>query len=78
MKVSKHADYFNEWCDVQDILTEILSEQSWGVVDWVDVWRCWVSSSLDSGTTLDMVNTNQITRMVKLPSQVTYSTGCQK
>lgn len=35
---------------MQDILTEILSEQEWGVVDWVEVWRAWVSSSLDTDT----------------------------
>ena len=36
---------------MKDILTEILSEQEWGVVDWVEVWRCWVSSSLHTDTT---------------------------
>lgn len=29
-----------------DILTEILSQQEWGVVDWVGVWAAWVGSCL--------------------------------
>lgn len=29
-----------------DILTEILSQQAWGVVDWVEVWKAWVGSGL--------------------------------
>ena len=34
----------------QDILTELLSEQEWGVVDWVEVWSCWVGSKIKMGS----------------------------
>ena len=50
---------------VKDILTEILSEQEWGVVDWVEVWRCWVGSALD---THDQVSWSQ--NIVSVPSPV--------
>ena len=52
----------------QDILTEILSEQEWGVVDWVDLWRCWVTSSVTSSPHL---TSHLVPRLLKLPSQLT-------
>ena len=67
-----HVDDF-----VQDILTEILSEQEWGVVDWVEVWRCWVSSSLDtchSAWSEDM-GPGHVTRSIQLSSQVSNMTA---
>ena len=60
-----------------DILTEILSEQEWGVVDWVEVWRCWVSSSLDTTdprVTGDCPGPGHVTRLVTLPTQVRRDT----
>ena len=63
---------------VQDILTEILSEQEWGVVDWVEVWRCWVCSSLDTSdprVTGDCPGPGHVTRLVTLPTQVSRDTG---
>ena len=51
----------------QDILTEILSEQEWGVVDWVEVWRCWVGSKIKIGFKED----SETPKVVKLPQQVT-------
>ena len=61
----------------QDILTEILSEQEWGVVDWVEVWKCWVSSSLDpchSAWSEDM-GPAHVTRSIHLSSQVRNMTA---
>jgi len=56
----------------QDILTEILSEQEWGVVDWVEVWRCWVTCQLHTDTCHSWPDAQQqYTRIIKLPSQVT-------
>ena len=63
--------------NMQDILTEILSEQEWGVVDWVEVWRCWVSSSLDtchSAWSEDM-GPGHVTRSIQLSSQVSNMTA---
>jgi hypothetical protein len=51
----------------QDILTELLSEQEWGVVDWVEVWRCWVGSKIR----LDTVEETGTPKVVKLPQEVT-------
>ena len=51
-----------------DILTEILSEQEWGVVDWVELWRSWVSSSI---TTDQSSTSHLVPRLLKLPSQLT-------
>ena len=63
--------------NMQDILTEILSEQEWGVVDWVEVWKCWVSSSLDtchSAWSEDM-GSGHVTRSIQLSSQVRNMTA---
>lgn len=56
----------------QDILTEILSEQEWGVVDWVEVWKCWVSSSLDSRHSAwsEDMGPGHVTTSIHLSSQV--------
>ena len=52
----------------QDILTEMMSEQEWGAVDWVELWRCWVTSSLSTAHT---DTCRLVPRLLKLPSQVT-------
>ena len=52
----------------QDILTEILSEQEWGVVDWVELWKCWVTSSV---RTVQSDSSHLVPRLLKLPSQLT-------
>ena len=52
----------------QDILTELLSEQEWGFVDWVEVWRDWVGSQIKAG--VDYEETG-CPRMVRLPQEVT-------
>ena len=49
-------------------MTEILSEQEWGVVDWVEVWRGWVSCSLD--TSEQTTCPGHVTRSIHLSSQV--------
>ena len=62
---------------MQDILTEILSEQEWGVVDWVEVWKCWVGSGLDtchSAWSEDM-GSGHVTRSIQLSSQVRNMTA---
>ena len=51
----------------QDILTEILSEQEWGVVDWVELWKCWITSSL---STAHPDTSRLVPRLLKLPNQV--------
>jgi len=51
----------------QDILTEILSEQEWGVVDWVEVWGCWVGSKIKLGKE----QYTETPKVIKLPHQVT-------
>jgi len=51
----------------EDILTEILSEQEWGVVDWVEVWRCWIGSKIETSMVEDPVTP----KIIKLPNQVT-------
>eukprot|EP00092_Neocalanus_flemingeri_P030171 GFUD01032749.1.p1 GENE.GFUD01032749.1~~GFUD01032749.1.p1 ORF type:complete len:474 (-),score=77.39 GFUD01032749.1:115-1536(-) len=51
----------------QDILTEILSEQRWGVVDWVEVWGCWIGSKIKIG----MEENSEPPKLVKLPQQMT-------
>jgi len=53
----------------QDILTELLSEQEWGVVDWVEVWSCWVGSKIKIGSE-DLTDTPMV---VPLPQEVTAS-----
>jgi len=53
----------------EDILTELLSEQEWGVVDWVEVWRCWVGSKIKIGTE----EVTETPKVVKLPQEVTAS-----
>ena len=60
---------------LQDILTEILSEQEWGVVDWVEVWKCWVGSGLDTchSAWAEDTGAGHVTRSIHLPSQVRHS-----
>ena len=60
---------------LQDILTEILSEQEWGVVDWVEVWKCWVGSGLDTchSAWAEDTGPGHVTRSIHLPSQVRHS-----
>ena len=59
---------------MQDILTEILSEQEWGVVDWVEVWRCWVGSGLVTchSAWAEDTGPGHVTRSIPLPSQVRH------
>ena len=47
------------------------------MVDWVEVWRCWVSSSLDTTDprlTGDCPGPGHVTRLVTLPTQVSRDT----
>jgi len=51
----------------QDILTELLSEQEWGVVDWVEVWKTWVGSKIKSEGNYN----KEIQKYVQLPQNMT-------
>ena len=47
------------------------------MVDWVEVWRCWVCSSLDTSdprVTGDCPGPGHVTRLVTLPTQVSRDT----
>ena len=54
----------------QDILTEMMSEQEWGAVDWVELWRCWVTSSVSPAQS---ETCRLVPRLLRLPRQVSTS-----